>query len=181
MIYRSDIFSRIVESVPMVAVAERYGFSVNRAGDMVCPFQEHSHPALHVYPEDRGWYCFHCGEGGSVIDFVAKLFHLTPRQAAIRLDNDFHLGLTTQRPDRRAVNEWVEKRRREQDKLAAYQAEYDAKCREAYAIRSAPKPPPGSPLWGEYAALLGRLDYLENCWFEQHKWAERYSDLQEMR
>lgn len=116
-----------------------------------------------------------------MIDFVAKLFHITPRQAAIRLDNDFHLGLTTQHPDRRAVNEWVEKRRREQAELAAYQAEYDAKCREAYAIRSAPKPPPGSPLWSEYAALLGRLDYLENCWFEQHKWAERYSDLQEMR
>lgn len=165
----------------MADVAAHYGFEVNRAGLMLCPFHNDHNPDLQVYPGSRGWWCFVCNEGGSVIDFVAKLFHITPRQAAIRLDNDFNLGLTTQRPDRRAVNEWVEKHRREQAELAAYQAEYDAKCREAYAIRSAPKPPPGSPLWGKYAALLGRLDYLDNCWFEQHKWVERYEDLQEMR
>lgn len=166
---RNDIFSRIAESVPMAAVAERYGFEVNRSGDMLCPFHNDSRPSLHVYPGARGWYCFVCGEGGDVIDFVSKLYNISLRQAAIRLDNDFGLGLTTERPSPVSSAE-LQRRRREQAALAAYRDEYDAKCREACLIRFAPKPPAGSPLWGAYAALLGQLDYLDNCWFNQNKW-----------
>lgn len=164
-----DIFSQIKSSLTMADVVERYGFEAKR-GVMLCPFHSDSHPSLKIYPGSRGWHCYVCDEGGSVIDFVAKLFHLNARQAAIRLDNDFRLGLSTEKPDRRAVNEWVEKRRREQYALDAYRAKYDANCREAYLIRSVPKPPPDSPLWGEYAALLGRLDYLDNYWFSENHW-----------
>lgn len=181
MIYRSNIFARIVELVPMAAIAERYGFDVNRAGDMLCPFKEHSHPALHVYPGSRGWYCFHCNEGGDVIDFVKKLYHINAMQAAVRLDNDFHLGLTTQRLSPPEVSQEVQRRKREHKALEAAQAEYDAKCREAASIRFLPKPPPESDAGQEYAGLLGRLDYLDNFWFQEHKYPEKYADLQETR
>lgn len=176
-----DIFSRIKESVPMAAVAERYGFEINRSGDILCPFHPDTHPSLHVYPNSRGWHCWVCNEGGDVIDFIAKLFHITARQAAIRLDNDFGLGLTAERPDRSAVDRWQQERRRKEAILEAYRAEYDARCREAETIRILPKPPQNSQLWGEYAALMGRLDYLDNCWFQEHKYPERYADLQETR
>lgn len=165
-----NIFSRIKEIVSMRDVAERYGFEINRSGDMLCPFHTDSKPSLHVYGGSRGWWCFVCGEGGSVIDFVAKLFHITVRQAAIRLDNDFHLGLSTEKPDRREVDQWLEEKRRKQAEVDSYRDEYDAKCRESYLIRTASKPPPGSPLWGKYAALLGRLDYLDNYYFKFAKW-----------
>ena len=108
----NDIFSRIKAALPMREVADHYGFEVNRSGDMLCPFHADTHPSLHCYPGSRGWYCFVCGTGGDVIDFVAKLFHITVRQAAIRLDNDFRLGLTMERPDRSAVNRWQEGHRR---------------------------------------------------------------------
>lgn len=166
----NDIFSRIKAALPMREVADHYGFEVNRSGDMLCPFHADTHPSLHCYPGSRGWYCFVCGTGGDVIDFVAKLFHITVRQAAIRLDNDFRLGLTMERPDRSAVNRWQEGHRRKEAELTAYRNEYDAKCREARTIRFLPKPPPSSPLWGEYAALLGRLDYLDNCYFVENQW-----------
>ena len=165
-----DIFSRIKDAVPMQAVAERYGFEVNRTGYMLCPFHNDHNPNLRVYPESRGWWCFVCNEGGSVIDFVAKLFHIDARQAAIRIDNDFHLGLSTEKPDRAAVSKELQRRRKEQAELAAYRADYDEKCHEALTIRSLPKPPHDSTLWGEYAALLGRLDYLDNYYFTETKW-----------
>ncbi|WP_195465357.1 CHC2 zinc finger domain-containing protein [Faecalispora jeddahensis] len=164
-----DIFSRIKEILPMQAVAERYGFEVKR-GVMLCPFHDDRKPSLKVYPGSRGWYCWVCNEGGTVIDFVSKLFHLNARQAAIRLDNDFRLGLSTEKPDRREVDRWVREQREKQATLDAYRAEYDANCREAYLIRSMPKPPPESPLWGEYAALLGRLDYLDYYYFDFNHW-----------
>lgn len=178
---RNDIFARIVESVPMVAVAERYGFNVNRSGDMLCPFHSDSHPSLHVYPDSRGWWCFVCNEGGDVIDFVKRLYHINARQAAMRLDNDFCLGLTVGLQSPHEVSQEIQRRKREHDAIASAQAVFSTKCREAETIRSLPKPPPESDLWAEYAALLARLDYLDNYWFSVHKYPERYADLQEAR
>ena len=165
----------------MADVAARYGFEVNRSGDMLCPFHNDSQPSLHVYPGSRGWYCFVCNKGGTVIDFVSKLFSINTRQAAIRIDNDFALGLSTEKPDRATVSKELQRRRKEQAELASFRADYDAKCREACMIRTVPKPPPDSPLWGEYAALLGRLDYLDNCWFIRHPWVDSYKELEKVR
>ena len=164
-----NIYAQIKQALPMAAVAAHYGFEVNRAGDMRCPFHNDERPSLHCYPGTRGWYCFVCGTGGDVVDFVAKLYHIAVRQAAVRLDNDFHLGLTAERPGP-VSSAVLQGCRRERAVLEAYRDEYNAKCREARTIRSLPKPPPKSPLWGKYAALLGRLDYLDNCYFPQNHW-----------
>ena len=40
---------------------------------------------------DGRYYCFGCHETGSVIDLTAKLFALTPLNAARKLAADFHL------------------------------------------------------------------------------------------
>ena len=40
---------------------------------------------------DDHYYCFACGEHGDVIDFVGKLFQLSPYDAAQRLAVDFRL------------------------------------------------------------------------------------------
>lgn len=44
------------------------------------------------------------GKGGSVIDFVMDLFDLSFRQAVLRLNLDFRLGLTDSRPTRTEVS-----------------------------------------------------------------------------
>lgn len=163
-----NIFTQIKESLTMKEVAERYGFEVNR-GVMLCPFHNDSHPSLKIYPGSRGWHCFVCNEGGSVIDFVSKLFSINARQAAIRLDNDFHLGLSTERPTRADRNRWIEERKKKQAETEACRAEYMAKLNEFHLIRHMKQPPQDSPLMGEYAALLGRLEYLD-YWLDNTEW-----------
>ena len=38
---------------------------------------------------DRRFHCFGCGEDGDVIDFTAKLFDLSSKEAAEKLAQDF--------------------------------------------------------------------------------------------
>lgn len=83
----------------MERVARFYGFEPNRHGYIRCPFHQERTASLKLYPDAKGWHCFGCGKGGSAIDFVMALLHLSYPQALMRLDSDFHLGLTGARPD----------------------------------------------------------------------------------
>lgn len=88
----------IKQSLSMWEVAERYGFEPDRAGFIRCPFHTGDRTAsLKIYRErGRGWHCFGCGAGGSVIDFAMKLFDCGFAEAARRLSDDFQLGLYNQ-------------------------------------------------------------------------------------
>lgn len=84
----------IKSTLSMQDVALLYGFEPNRAGSILCPFHQEKTPSLKVYSEiGRGWHCFGCGKGGSVIDFVMLLFDIPFRAACVRLNADFNLGL----------------------------------------------------------------------------------------
>ena len=47
---------------------------------------------------DSRFHCFGCGADGDVIDFTAKLFQLSLRQAAEKLTSDFGLSATGDSP-----------------------------------------------------------------------------------
>ena len=84
------IFEIIKENVNLREAAELYGIDVNRYGKALCPFHNDRHPSLYV--ADNHYYCFTCGEHGDVIDFVGRLFQLSPYDAARKLAADFHLS-----------------------------------------------------------------------------------------
>ena len=84
------IFEIIKENVNLREAAELYGIDVNRYGKALCPFHNDRHPSLYV--ADDHYYCFACGEHGDVIDFVGRLFQLSPYDAARKLMADFHLS-----------------------------------------------------------------------------------------
>lgn len=87
-------FSDIIKStVSMRAVCDRYGIPVNRMNKAPCPFHSDRKPSMHVYPGRRGWFCYVCGEGGSVIDFTMKLFGLDFIDAVKKMNDDFCIGL----------------------------------------------------------------------------------------
>jgi CHC2 zinc finger len=58
------------------------GLSPNREGKVLCPFHAEAHPSLQLYP-DGGFYCFGsgCKAGGTIFDFAARLWDITPRGA----------------------------------------------------------------------------------------------------
>ena len=84
------IFEIIKENVNLREAAELYGIDVNRYSKALCPFHNDRHPSLYV--ADDHYYCFACGEHGDVIDFVGRLFPLSPYNAARKLMADFHLS-----------------------------------------------------------------------------------------
>lgn len=155
-----DTYRYIKSALPMRIVAEGYGFKVSSSGSICCPFHADHSPSCKVYDGDRGWWCFVCNEGGDVIDFVAKYFGLSMKDAAQKIDADFSLGLIGGQgiPGKSKFAVQAEKRKREE---AAREASQWAAITEARFIRHILPPEPNSPYAGEYGALLGRLAYLE--------------------
>ena len=90
-----SVFDEVKEKVSTMEAARYYGYEPNRAGFICCPFHNEKTPSLKLF--DDGFKCFGCGESGSVIDFVGKLFSLDPLGAVRRIDQDFRLGLPLDR------------------------------------------------------------------------------------
>lgn len=113
----TDIFEEVKDRLTMQEVAQHYGFTPNQSGFVKCPFHTGDRTAsLKVYPGGRGFHCFGCNRGGSVIDFAAELFGLTPLDAVRQLDRDFSLNLPLDRqqtPAERREAEQAAQRRRE--------------------------------------------------------------------
>ena len=95
---RIDLAEQVKSLVTIQEVAEHYGFHPNRAGYICCPFHNEKTASLKLYSDQRGFHCFGCGAGGSVIDFVMKVFDIPFRQAILRINADFALGLTWDKP-----------------------------------------------------------------------------------
>ncbi len=81
---------RFKQGNPIADVVEQHGVELRRSGGRLsgrCPFHEDGSPSLVVYPETRSFYCFGCGAGGDVIDFVRRAEGLGFREALERLDS----------------------------------------------------------------------------------------------
>ena len=129
---RSDLAAEIKERLTARQVIEFYGFHPNRTGYIQCPFHTgDDHGSLKVYDGKKsGWHCFGCGAGSTVIDFVMKLFNINFRQACLRLDADFSLGLTGEKPSAAEVSAVLAARRQEAERKAAADREYRGKAAE---------------------------------------------------
>lgn len=158
----TDAAGIIKDQVSMRDVLDAYGFTPGRGGFLPCPFHTGDRePSLKIYPGDRGWHCFGCGRGGSVIDFVMELFHLNYAQAVVRLDTDFHLGITGRKADERQrlkmAQERARRKREEQDRTARRNA-LEAQCGALDRYLSTHRPDEEDA--GGYAAKMGEREHL---------------------
>lgn len=109
------IAEEIKELVSMQDIFDKYGFKINRAGKIVCPF--HSEKTASLGVKNNKWHCFGCGKGGTVIDFVMELFGLDFSSAVARINEDFRLGLELEKPKQNPEIFYEIKKRRQEKKL----------------------------------------------------------------
>ena len=93
-----NVFEVVKQSVSTREAAAFYGIEVKRNGMACCPFHDDKNPSMKV---DQRFHCFGCGADGDVIDFTAKLFDLSPKEAAEKLAQDFGLIYDSQALPRR--------------------------------------------------------------------------------
>ena len=86
-------FESVKAAVPLRQAAENYGLELRRNGMTCCPFHEDRHPSMKLNADY--FFCFGCGASGDVIDFTARLFGLSPKDATERLAADFGISAET--------------------------------------------------------------------------------------
>ena len=77
------------ERHPLGDVVEAAGVRLRGRGRVrqgVCPFHEEQEGSFTVYADTERFYCFGCGEGGDVLDFVRRIEDLSLPEAIRRLD-----------------------------------------------------------------------------------------------
>ena len=95
-----NLFEVVKQSVTVREAAEMYGIAVGRGGMACCPFHDDRHPSLKL--NEDYFYCFGCGATGDVTDFTARLYDLSPKEAAEKLAQDFGLSYDSKAPLRRS-------------------------------------------------------------------------------
>ena len=83
-------FESVKAAVPLRQAAENYGLELRRNGMTCCPFHEDRHPSLKL--NEDYFFCFGCGASGDVIDFTARLFGISLKDAAEKLAADFGIS-----------------------------------------------------------------------------------------
>ena len=173
-----DYASEIKSMVSMPEMMEQYGFRLDKAGFCKCPFHSERSASFKAYSGNRGFYCFGCGAYGSVIDFVMLYFGVSFKDALVKINEDFSLGMPIgEKLDRRKQLEmnrqaFMRKRKLESEKAErerlenAYWAAFDEWKRLDDNKRNyAPKTPsePLHPLFVEALKNIAGAEYNLSC------------------
>lgn len=173
MLYETNhIVEQIKSLVNMYDALERYGYPLNQRGFTKCPFHKEDTPSLGVFSGGQAFNCFGCGVKGDVITFVMKLFDIGFKQALVRLNTDFSLGLIGKKADPATLNKIFQKRREEQfeawykNQLYFFmQNKFKHYCK---VVATQCPTRPHEPLKDEYIEALHNMDWCE-YWLEQHR------------
>ena len=180
-----SVFEAVKQSVTVREAAQMYGIEVNRSGMACCPFHDDKNPSMKL--NEEYFYCFGCGATGDVIDFTARLYNLSPKEAAEKLAQDFGLAYDSQAPPRRRyVRQKSEAQKFKEDRDHAFRvlADYYHLLRK-WETDYSPKTPEENP-HPRFMEAIQRKDYtgylldffLEDGPEEQKLWiAEHQSEI----
>lgn len=88
-------FEELKNRIGIKDIVMGYGFKVDRSGMLCCPFHNDKDPSMKIYETQNIVHCFGCGVHADSIAFVQKLFNLEPLDAALKINQDFGLRLST--------------------------------------------------------------------------------------
>ncbi len=87
------IFDTLKARITVPQAAAHYGVRIGRNGMCRCPFHPDKTPSMKI--NETYYYCFGCHCTGDVIGFTARLFNLSPLDAARKLVLDFGIDPNT--------------------------------------------------------------------------------------
>ena len=179
-----SVFEAVKQSVTVREAAQMYGIEVNRSGMACCPFHDDKNPSMKL--NEEYFYCFGCGATGDVIDLTARLYNLSPKEAAEKLAQDFGLIYDGQAPPRRYVRQKTETQKFQENRDHAFRvlANYFHLLRK-WETGYTPKTPE-APMHPRFLEAVQQKDYigylldsfLEDSPEEQKLWiAEHQSEI----
>lgn len=170
---------------------EHAGVPVLQNGFACCPLHGEKGPSLKVYADPRrGWHCFGCGRGGTVIDLGMALWNTDFKGACAQLNEEFQLGLDTGNPltaeEKRALFERVrreqeereQKRKRVQEAETAYWAAYDAWMKNERILDEQAPASPEEPISEDFAdAAAHKAEIEEALELAEEEWRTARDEL----
>ena len=151
-------FNKIKQAVTARRAAEKYGIQVNRYGFACCPFHHENRPSMKI---DTRYHCFSCNEDGDAIDFTAKLFGISLKEAAEKLAADFEVASSPE--GNRSFYHWKPKTNQEWVQ-ENFNALWDLLCEYLQVMRKqrdqyAPKTP-DDPFDDKYIQAVYEIEFV---------------------
>ena len=155
-----NFFETVKQTVTTRQAAERYGLSVNQSGMTRCPFHEDHNPSMKV--DDR-FYCFGCGASGDVIDFTARLFGISLKDATEKLAEDF--GINSRPPTQSDIHTLHAEPSRDRERLCICVLREYLRHLRIWQLRYRSEKPgdPTHPRFAEAMKALPTVNHLLDC------------------
>ena len=153
-------YARIKQTVTTRQAAVRYVLSVNQSVMARCPFHEDHNPSMKV--DDR-FYCFGCHASGDVIDFTARLFGTSLKDAAEKLAEDF--GIAPRPPAQSDIPNCHAEPTRDRERLCICVLRDYLRHLRIWQLRYRPEKPedPIHPRFAEAMKALPTVNHLLDC------------------
>ena len=120
----------LIEKIDILAYIGQYVKLHEQGQEYVglSPFTNEKTPSFFVSPQKKCWYCFSCGEGGTVIKFVQK-YHKVNYETAVKMLSSWgHISLGNEEPLMALIRKY---KKREED-IIPVRKELDANIMSKY-------------------------------------------------
>ena len=132
----------------MKDILERYRLpQPNRAGFICCPFHKEKTASMKIYKDS--FYCFGCGFGGDIFDFVQKMDGISFKEAYAALGGDYENSFSA--------------------RLKIYQAQKKREMRRKTEEKLKRKRELTGLLMDVYRRWLDRLEPFSDAWVDTYK------------